>query len=209
MVDRTPCPKCGSQNTSFTNTTPIWGKFPDGVEFSCMMCGQRLYGQKALDWVGEKQTEMQRQSLTETLRQQEARRLLEAKGREASLRLQVSVLRAETLEAKLQANPKEPLSGPAPLKVSEAPQEAPKIDPKQRKREREAARRLRIRMQKLEAKIREPEKCCWSGCSNPRVGKSKYCSKKCSNKVSHAAEKQRKIAKASQTQKGAETFPVG
>jgi hypothetical protein len=205
MAERVLCSKCGSSNTSLVNQTPAWGRFPEGVEFSCMMCGLRLYGQKALDRAEEWQAEMQqREALMTLMRQQEARRISEAKIREASLRLQVSALRAEKLEVKPPEVKPPEVTSPAPLEVSEASPEAPKLDPKldpkQRKRERDAARRQRLRLQKLEGKLPEASKfetkCSWVDCSNTRAAKSKYCSKKCSNKFAHAAEKQRKIAKS-------------
>ena len=200
-----PCPKCGSKSTSLTlNSTNPWDPYPNGVEYSCYMCGLRLYGQKAVDKVEEwRAMAPTREQLLSQLREQEAQRLARARLREALLKGELAGIRVQEAPEKVQAPPDKPQ---APGKKLASPEKQEKA--KQRKREIEALRRKRLRegraqeqaasAPKLEdgvLQVANPDdqKCSWSGCEEPRKGGSKYCSKKCSNKFAHARERERKL----------------
>jgi hypothetical protein len=210
MTERMPCPKCSGKNTSFTNSGDNpWNPYPSGVEYSCMLCGFRLYGQKAIDKVEEwRAGAKMREELLAKMRAEEARRSAELRSRltEKSLLEGIREIRAqETIRAEA---PVKTLKENTPPKENIS-QEQDKLEKaRQRKREREQLRRQKIKEAKnpsgisspskprIQAPVliqeEDPSKCAWFGCGNPKGLTSKYCSKTCSNKFAHAREIERK-----------------
>jgi hypothetical protein len=247
MPERVPCPKCSSLSTSLVNKPLFWGKFPDGVEFSCTMCGLLLYGQKALDMVEEWRVNS-RDALMASLKSKESERLSGARSRESALRRGITDIRevgftlpevpASLPEVRFTL-PEVPASLPevrftlpeVPASLPEVMFPQPVLSPEEREAKRKERRKeegARYREKKRQAKQLEkellektlpppePKACALEGCANLAREKSKYCSKKCSNKFAHAAEAQRnlltnkkRVKRKAGPKKGASLFSAG
>ena len=148
--ERMPCPKCSSKNTSLSlRQNNLWAPYPDGVEYSCYMCGLRLYGQKAIDKVEEwKAMAPTREQLLSQLREQEAQRLARTRLREELLRGELAGIRVQEAPEKAQA-PVEKQAAPAKKQAS--PEKIERA--KQRKREIAALRRRRIQEERAQEQL--------------------------------------------------------
>jgi hypothetical protein len=145
-----PCPKCGSKNTSLSlRQSNFWAPYPDGVEYSCYMCGLRLYGQKAIDKVEEwKAMSPTREQLLSQLREQEAQRLARTRLREELLRGELAGIRVQEAPEKVQAPV---VKQAAPAKKQASPEKLERA--KQRKREIAALRRRRIQEERAQEQL--------------------------------------------------------
>jgi len=144
MSSRMPCPKCGSGGTNLIDRSTAWNPTPNGVEYSCHMCGFRLYGQKAMDKVTEyRAMQANREALLKSMQEQEAKRLAEARSREAQLRKGISSIRKEEA-VKL---------SPPDIQAEKVTRQAEELRAKKEQEERLAAEELRRKGEEEEARI--------------------------------------------------------
>jgi hypothetical protein len=197
------------------------------------MCGLLLYGQKALDMVEEWRVNS-RDALMASLKSKESERLSGARSRESALRRGITDIREVGF-----ALPEVPASLPevrfalpeVPASLPEVMFPQPVLSPEEREAKRKERRKeegARYREKKRQAKQLEkellektlpppePKACALEGCANLAREKSKYCSKKCSNKFAHAAEAQRnlltnkkRVKRKAGPKKGASLFSAG
>lgn len=106
MSSRMPCPKCGGGGATLIDRRTAWKPTPNGVEYSCTICGFRQYGQKAMaNVIGFRAMEYRameyramqeyREALLKSMLEKQAQRLAEARSREAQLRKGISTIRKE------------------------------------------------------------------------------------------------------------------
>lgn len=236
---RPRCYKCNSLTLHFNFTRHPWAWNQTEIQFSCGMCGAVGYGENTViakfspQLVSWQREQEQRQAGTlarERERERESQRAREAvaaaRVAEEEQRREEERLRNEArLRAQLEADM---LRSAAEVGAQEdvpddsGPQS--EVDPVERRRARDRARKARARAAAREARIAaavqadqvrplpplpDPippqaelpsapdlgKKCFWSSCNRSRVGSSKYCSRACSNRNARHNAKLRSRAK--------------